>query len=465
MWAGFSFSQWITLHGLVTLVTLLVYVISSHAMLLRRSPAAAIAWVLFILSMPYLALPAYLVFGSRKRRRVGTVAIPDTRPAGRGGDWAIQTSLALGQPPPDECRDLHIHADGADARVALLEMIAAARHSIDLCTFILRRDVIGEAVMDRLCEQARSGVAVRVLVDGLGRLMAAGPDMRRLVDAGGTWAAFVPPVRALLDGRANLRNHRKLVVTDAGRDSARLWCGGRNLGAEYFEGQDGVSPWCDLSFDLRGEVVVQAAAMFERDWRFATRQSSDARATMQPARQAAVHGAQLLASGPDQAADTFHAMLTAAAYQARERMVLVTPYFVPDAALLSAWCLAARRGVSIDLLVPERSNHWLSDLARNRALRAMAHAGASVHLADGMLHAKLVVVDDCLALAGSANLDTRSLFLNYEAMMAFHDPDDVQRFSAWFEQEVVGTRCYDARNPGALRDVAEGLLLWMAFQL
>jgi cardiolipin synthase len=158
-------------------------------------------------------------------------------------------------------------------------------------------------------------------------------------------------------------------------------------------------------------------------------------------------------------------MLLTAAYHARDRILLVTPYFVPDTALLSALGLAARRGVSIELLVPERSNHRLSDLARSRALRTLAQAGARVNLAAGMLHAKLVVVDDTLALAGSANLDTRSLFLNYEVMMAFHNRDDVRRFASWLEQEHVGCRPYVVRHPGALRDVAEGLLLWMAFQL
>jgi cardiolipin synthase len=154
-----------------------------------------------------------------------------------------------------------------------------------------------------------------------------------------------------------------------------------------------------------------------------------------------------------------------AAYQARRRILLVTPYFVPDQALLWALCLAARRGVSIQLLVPERSNHRLSDLARNRALRTLALAGGSITLAGGMLHAKLVVVDDMLAMAGSANLDTRSLFLNYEAIMAFHDPEDVQPFAAWFDKDNAGARPYVAHRPGTLRDVAEGLLLWMAFEL
>jgi cardiolipin synthase len=462
MFVSLTSGQWLTLHGFVTLAALLLYVVTSHAMPVRRSPAAAIAWVLFILMVPYVALPAYWVFGSRKRRRGAAVHLaPVATPAG----WAIDTALALGQPPPADYADLHVHATGAQASAALMQTIDDATRSIDICTFILRRDVLGEAVLDRLCERARSGVRVRVLLDGMGRLMAGGPDMRRLIEAGGAWATFVPPLTSLLTGRSNLRNHRKLVVADAGLARARLWCGGRNLGAEYFQGHGGDAPWCDLSCDLRGALVAQAHAMFEHDWRFATREGPAQMAEPVSATEHSPSGAQLIASGPDQADDTLQAMLLSGAYQALHRIVLVSPYFVPDTALLSALSLAARRGVSIDLLVPRRSNHRLSDLARNRALRTLAQAGARVHLTDGMLHAKLVIIDEGLALAGSANLDTRSLFLNYEAMIAFHDPVDVQRFADWFEQQLVGSGLYVVRRPGPVRDIAEGMLLWMAFQL
>jgi cardiolipin synthase len=154
-----------------------------------------------------------------------------------------------------------------------------------------------------------------------------------------------------------------------------------------------------------------------------------------------------------------------AAFQARRRIALVTPYFVPDAALLMALCLAARRGVVVDLLLPAKSNHRLSDVARHRGLRALAQAGARIWLAPQMLHAKLALVDDTMALAGSANIDSRSLFLNYELMIAFHGGADVQRFVAWFEQERASARQYHARRPGLVRDLAEGMVLWVGFQL
>jgi cardiolipin synthase len=272
-------------------------------------------------------------------------------------------------------------------------------------------------------------------------------------------------VRSLFKGGANLRDHRKLIVADAALGTRRLWCGGRNMAAEYFTGKPGTPPWKDLSFDLSGELVIQASALFEHDWNYANGRPNS------PGTQTSVDSpplqdaAQLIASGPDQDDDTIYSVLVTAAYRARSRIVLATPYFVPDAALLTALCLAARRGVAVDLLLPERSNHRLSDLARARALRSMVQAGAKVWLVPGMLHAKLVAIDETLALAGSANVDSRSLFLNFELMVAFHDADDVRRFVAWFDQERHASHPYIARQPSLLRDIAEGTLLWLAFQL
>lgn len=458
--------HYLTLHGLVVVIGLLVYVVTSHLLEQRRHPTAAIAWVLFIVLLPYAALPIFLAFGSRKQARPRTARGHHVAPLAGGGSWVLQTLHALGQPAPAAYRELNIHADGSQALSSLWQHLDAARESIDICTFILGRGPVGERVLDLLCAKARAGVRVRLLLDGMGSLMAGRPDLRPLKAAGAGVVLFVPPLHSPLKGRTNLRNHRKMLIVDASLQSCRLWSGGRNLAAEYFEGTPGHAPWHDLSFDLGGPLVRQASALFERDWAFAT--TERAPEEMPPEEDgddAPAHGAQLVASGPDQVDDTVYALLLSAAYQARRSIVLATPYFVPDAALVMALALAARRGVAVELLMPARSNHRLSDIARGRAVRALAQAGVRIWLAPQMLHAKLAVVDEQLALAGSANLDSRSLFLNYELMMAFHEPADVQRFDHWFRHEKQSARPYTLRKPGLLRDVAEGMVLWVGFQL
>jgi cardiolipin synthase len=174
---------------------------------------------------------------------------------------------------------------------------------------------------------------------------------------------------------------------------------------------------------------------------------------------------QLLPSGPDQADDTLLELLIDACFNAQGRILAVTPYFVPDPVLLMAFALAARRGVTVDLLLPRRSNHRLADLARPAAVRDLLDSGARVWLAPSMLHAKLVVVDRTVALAGSLNLDARSLFLNYEMMVAFYDQQAIARFTAWAEQVRAGAHEMRPHRVGALREVGEGLLRWLTFQL
>lgn len=460
--------HWLTLHGFATTLAILFYALQSHGAPQRRQPAAAIAWMLFIVLLPYLALPAYAVFGTRKRPRPPTTPIAHPLP-GPPERWAIDTLLALGQPAPAAYDQLKIHANGASARASLLAVLNRAQHSIDLCTFILARDPLGEEVLSLLCERAQAGVRVRLLLDGMGSLMNRPPDLQRLHRAGGAFAIFASPLRSSLKGRTNLRDHRKLLLVDGEQVHGQLWTGGRNLAAEYFNGAAGAPPWRDLSFELSGPLVHQAAQLFERDWRFANGWPALDDSASVPSQNdsdtPSGEGAQLVASGPDQADDTVHAILVAAAYRAQRRIALVTPYFVPDASLLMALCLAARRGVQVDLLLPARSNHRLSDFARGRALRSLAQAGGRIWLAPGMHHAKLAVFDNTLALAGSANLDSRSLFLNYEVMLAFHKSTDVNSFEAWFNTEFDSTQAFQAIEPGLLRDMAEGLILWTAFQL
>ncbi len=470
MFPGLTLAYWLTLHGLVTLLAVLFYVIAAHVLHQRRHPSAAIAWVLFILLMPYVALPAFLAFGSRKqarpRNRAALVAPDPAAPADQAS-WAVQTAAALGQPPPAAYHALHLHVDGAAALAALWEVVDGAEHSIDVCTFIVGDDALGAQFIERLCERSRAGVKVRLMLDGLGRLMGGRPDLKPLRDCGGVVTLFVPPLHSPLKGRTNLRDHRKLLIADAAFETRRVWSGGRNLAAEYFEGAPGKTPWHDLSFDLQGPLVLQASSLFEHDWAFANGRKAAAEdsAAQQPATAPPAVCAQLVASGPDQVDDTVHALLVTAAYRARRHIRLVTPYFVPDASLLMALCLAARRGVVVDLLLPARSNHRMSDVARRRALRALNAAGARLWLTPHMQHAKLAVVDDVVALCGSANLDSRSLFLNYELMFAFHDAGAITSCAAWFERERSLATQHLPSKAGLLTDLAEGLVLWVGFQL
>jgi cardiolipin synthase len=301
-------------------------------------------------------------------------------------------------------------------------------------------------------------VKVRLLLDGFFAVLLPHRYFAELRQAGVEVAVFRPFLSLRRLGPRNLRNHRKLTIAD----DAYLWSGGRNLAAEYFDGDDRHAAWLDLSFDLSGPVAAAAGRQFELEWASAQRTTSDRIPTASE-----VEGplAQFLPSGPDQVEDTAQSLLIDACYRARRRLLIVTPYFVPDDSLRAAMRLSARRGVRVTVVMPARSNHRLADFVRARPMRDLAAAGVEFRLLPSMVHAKAVVVDETLAMCGSINVDLRSLLLNHEAAVVFYGAAQIAWLAEWINAAASRGEGYVPVPPGLLRDIAEGLLLTVAFQL
>lgn len=465
-------AQWLTLHTAAALLALFTYTGVTLAGRQRRSPSAAIAWVLFLAVLPYFGLPLFLVFGPRKIVRAPRKARIPLHDAIQftAGPGARTRALArsMGLPEALPCEALVIHQDGTQALTRLRALVQSAQRTLEVSTFLMGRDALGDEMAALLEERARQGVRVRLMIDGAGRFLGGVRSFRSLRRAGVEVVLFAPPWSSPLGGRINLRNHRKVAIADG----QWLWTGGRNLAAEYFVGAPTMdrqaAPWIDLTFDLRGAVAAQARHQFESDWAFAVSSGDKSAPPIGPAvRDSGSAGslAQFLPSGPDHADDTLYELLLDGCFGASRRIIAVTPYFVPDAALLMALTLAARRGVSVDLVLPQRSNHRLADLARPDAVRDLVESGASVWLAGSMVHGKLVVIDDTVALAGSLNLDSRSLFLNYEMMVAFYDAHAIGEFASWAHAIRSGAQHVQLQPVNPMREVAEGLLRWLTFQL
>lgn len=453
-------------HGAFVGFGLLIYILVTRIGQQRRHPSAAIAWVIGIAAFPYMGIPLFLLFGTRKFVRPTHVITTTclSRPTVDAPSWATRLLDGLGLASPVDNQSVVFHADGLHAFQALIDLLDRSQHSLEVCTFLIADDKVGRGVCNALIAAANRGVRTRLLLDWVGTMKTPQQLLNRLKSGGVELRRFMPLLHNPTRGKSNLRNHRKLVVAD----NTWLWSGGRNLADEYFLGQKGSAAWTDLSFVVQGLVAVQAAVQFEQDWALAgAHQTQPLRTRPKPPLNLAGPGclAQWIPSGPDHAQDTVHALLMAGAYHARDRLLAVTPYFVPDEALLDAWCMACRRGVQVRLVIPQRSNHRMADWARERALRQLVEAGAQVFMARAMIHAKAVVIDHDLALCGSVNLDGRSLFLNFEVMTAFYGATEVRWLADWINEQANQALTYRAQRPPWWRDLAEGLVRAVGFQL
>jgi cardiolipin synthase len=340
---------------------------------------------------------------------------------------------ALGLPAATGGNALRFCARNEDAADELLRLIRGARHRVLLSVFSFEADVAGERILDAMRERAASGVQVRMLVDGYGSLNLSAPGLRLLQAAGGRVARYRPLAHAgSMRGAFNYRNHRKMVIADG----AEAWVGGRNLALKYLATSSDGSHWTDLSLVVAGPAAALFESVFRSDWLTATGETLSGNRTRpeSPSPSPGDSVVQVLASGPDLPDDTLHAMLLAGIMGARRRVWIVSPFFVPDDALHSALQLACRRGLDVRILLPRRSNLWLADRVRTSYLERIAARGGHVLLFEpGVLHAKVVVFDDRVAMVGSANFDMRSLFTNHEVAAVLYGAADVASVCAIVE--------------------------------
>lgn len=399
----------------------------------RRQPGNTFAWLLAIAFIPYLGVPLYLMMGGRKikrliagKPRLGPLG-PKAPPLSDLAHSPTARVLALnGASPPIGGNDLRLLTTGEEAFAELEAGIKNARHRIEIMTFILARDSVGQRVVELLAQRAREGVKVRLLLDALGCF----PSSRGFVDpirqAGGEVAKFMPVLPLQTRGSANLRNHRKIAIFDG----AVALLGGHNLAKEYMGPVPLKKRWRDFGARVEGPAVRALQETFFADWSFATGRPLDEVLTELPATLPQAAGRselQIVASGPDVAGDPLYEGILSLVQNAERSIWIVTPYFIPDEVLFRSLLLKARGGLDVRIVVPARSNHPITDLARRHYLRELKAAGATILLYQpGMSHAKLMLIDEHTGLFGSANMDLRSLFVNFEIAALTYSADDAR---------------------------------------
>jgi cardiolipin synthase A/B len=425
---------WVASQLLTTLGFGLALVLLAHLLKSRKSTSSTIAWLLIIIFMPYVGVPLYMMLGGRKmRKRAGrkeqVYHHRRRAPEETTGGPAERILQSFGVPPASSGNKVSLVTSGEEAYRVLIDLIDRAERSIHITTYILGKDEVGAAIVERLARRAAEGIAVRLLLDDVGSWRVGRRFLAPLVEAGAQVAYFMPMLHLPFRGRTNLRNHRKVVVVD-GRHALT---GGMNLALEYMGPTPDPARWRDFSVTVSGTAVADLAELFRSDWKFATHQDLPRDEHPTPA-EGEPSIVQVVASGPDVAGDPLYESLVSVMFSAQRRIWVVTPYFIPDETLARALELAARRGVDVRLVVPARSNHLMADLARASYLRQVKDAGGFTLLyKPGMVHAKVVLIDSDLAVIGSANMDMRSLFLNYEASLYLYTRPQIDATAAWIQ--------------------------------
>jgi len=442
-------------HPLAMLYTSLLFVL--HLVVVARAitrpnriPASRVAWVAVIMFLPLVGVIAYLFLGETSvgRERIERLneiktrmLLPDDaayRPAEVDSRAASLFRLArsingfglvagnhialLGDP------DAPVNAPMRDSDIAIDALVAdieQARAHVHISFYIWLDDRNGGRVADAVCAAARRGVHCRVLVDALGsRDFIRSPRWPQLRDAGArTVAALddIPRLGNLAVGRPDLRDHRKIVVID----NRIAYCGSQNCADAQFLVQARFAPWVDMLLRCEGPVVRQAQYLFLTSWIAETGEELEALPSA-PGLQRVEPGAMALmfGTGPSIHGNAMSDMFVAAIYTAREELLVTTPYFAPDEALLRALCAAPRRGVDTTIVFPARNNSWLVGSAcRSTYADLLASGVATYEYPLGLLHTKSMTIDGEIALVGSANMDRRSLELNYEDNLLIADRD------------------------------------------
>jgi cardiolipin synthase len=439
--------------------------LSIWIVLQKRPPLSTLSWILSMALLPVFGFVIYFFLGPQKihRQRLRRQRLRRQHSAGARRDREARDSLprrkrglgdlverAIGTPVSSVTSlDLLV---GGEAKIdALLRAIAEARDHVHMEYYILEPDAVGELIRTALVDAAGRGVQVRLLVDGIGSARLGRRFLRPLRDAGVEVARFHPFRAVVLRPLLNLRTHRKIAVFDG----CIGFVGGINL-CDSVDARHCEVAWHDYHLRLEGQAVGWLQALFAEDWLYATRKGLP-EGDLYPDCERGAVTAQVLASGPDSDSEAIHRAFVQAIHDARERVWLVTPYFVPGEAALMALSNAALRGVDVRLLLPRRSDSRLVDYAGRAYYDDLLSRGVRIwRYPLGMLHAKALLVDNDLGIVGTANFDPRSFRLNFEVALAIYDSDFVSRLAAQMSADMdASIQVRQPRNLSFLRRLGE----------
>jgi cardiolipin synthase A/B len=423
---------WIRVDMLAPVGFAIAVIVTVHVLLHKRDIGASIGWIGLAWFAPIMGGMVYFVFGiNRVRRRAlrlrdewpssnPDAALPDSASRDDHLSALERAGRRISGRPAVPGNSVQIFHNGDEAYPRMLEAIGRARASIGLSTYIMRDDAGGGPFIDALIAAAKRGVAVRVLIDGIGSGYFSSRPYRRLRQGGVPVGRFMHSPLPWEMPFLNLRTHKKILVVDGKLG----FTGGMNIGAENMVRTKPRHPVRDTHFLLRGPIVAQLTEAFVRDWAFVTDEDLDSSVWFPALEPDGTATARVVTSGPDQDVEKIEFLVLEAIACARQSIRIMTPYFLPDERLITSLSLAAMRGVEVDIVIPQQSDHPLVDYAARANSAPLLAAGCRIWLnPQPFEHTKLMLVDGVWCLIGSANWDMRSFRLNFELSTEIYEAE------------------------------------------
>jgi len=444
---------------LVAVVGVLLAVwVTVHAVLYKRDSRAVISWVGLAWLAPMLGAFAYFCFGiNRIQRKAVSLKVrqalqfkPDRQITAEdverrdriiGSHPSLLGFAQLGRHltgrPVIPGNRVDALVNGDEAYPAMIEAIDNARSSIALASYIFDSDRAGDAFFEALSHARDRGVAVRILIDDVGSRYSRPNMLKRLRGAGLNARSFLPTRVPRLPRYANLRNHRKILVVDGNIG----FTGGTNIREGHWLSLTPRFPVQCLHFRLEGPVVEQLQEAFAIDWAFVSGESLTGDLWFPPIKRAGEVTARSIPHGPDEDFENMADIILGALSCARERVRIVTPYFLPDASLIRSLNVTAMRGVDVKIYLPSKGNISLVDWAVTAQLWQLLEKGCRIfHTEPPFDHTKVMTVDSIWSLIGSANWDPRSLRLNFEFNVECYDAGLARSLEEIVDQKAAGAR-------------------------
>jgi len=422
-----------------------------HAVMSSRTPQGSIAWAVSLITFPYVAVPAYWVFGRNKfngyvlARQEQLTALDDIiRQANDEADetdhvrnHAIAGAEKLARLRMTGANKTELLVDGDATFASIFEGIEAAENYVLVQFYIIRDDGLGRELQSRLIEKARNGVRVYFIYDEIGSLGLPASYTEKLGDAGVQIRPFHTRKGSGNRFQLNFRNHRKTVIVDG----TVAWIGGHNVGDEYLGKNETFGHWRDTHARIEGPAVIGAQLAFVEDWRWSTDETLDDLSWTPKRANGGNSDVLVLASGPADEMETASLMYTQAINFATRRIWIASPYFVPDDSIVQALQLAGLRGVDVRILIPEKTDSKLVTYSAYSFFNEISAAGVQFYrYQGGFLHEKVVLIDDDVATVGTANFDNRSFRLNFEITTVIVDADFGHEVEKMFEQDFSESR-------------------------